>query len=70
MTISGINSTFAENNQEWTTDDLVKALESMAFRHGEAGEMVSHAAPRLKAGITLEEAIRLTLQGRRSRTKS
>jgi hypothetical protein len=49
-------------NQEWTTDDLVKALESMAFRHGEAGEMVSRAAPRLKADITLEEAIRLTLQ--------
>jgi hypothetical protein len=50
------------SNQEWTTDDLVKALESMAFRHGEAGEMVSRTAPRLKAGITLEEAIRLTLQ--------
>jgi hypothetical protein len=50
------------SNQEWTTDDLVKALESMAFRHGEAGEMVSRAAPRLNAGITLEEAIRLTLQ--------
>jgi hypothetical protein len=50
------------SNQEWTTDDLVKALESMAFRHGEAGEMVSRAAQRLKAGITLEEAIRLTLQ--------
>jgi hypothetical protein len=50
------------SNQEWTTNDLVKALESMAFRHGEAGEMVSRAAPRLKAGITLEEAIRLTLQ--------
>ena len=50
------------SNQEWTTDDLVNALESMAFRHGEAGEMVSRAAPRLKAGITLEEAIRLTLQ--------
>ena len=50
------------SNQEWTTDDLVNALESMAFRHGEAGEMVSRAASRLKAGITLEEAIRLTLQ--------
>jgi hypothetical protein len=50
------------SNQEWTTDDLVNALESMAFRHSEAGEMVSRAAPRLKAGITLEEAIRLTLQ--------
>jgi hypothetical protein len=50
------------SNQEWTTDDLVKALESMAFRHDEAREMVSCAAPRLKAGITLEEAIRLTLQ--------
>jgi hypothetical protein len=50
------------SNQEWTTDDLVNALESMAFRHGEAGEMVSRAASRLKAGITLEEAIRSTLQ--------
>jgi hypothetical protein len=40
----------------------VAPLVSMAFRHGEAGEMVSRAAPRLKAGITLEEAIRLTLQ--------
>jgi hypothetical protein len=50
------------SNQEWTTDDMVNALESMAFRHGEAGEMVSRAASRLKAGITLEEAIRLTLQ--------
>ena len=50
------------SNQEWTTDDLIKTLESMAFRHGEAGEMVGRAAPRLKAGITLEEAIRLTLQ--------
>ena len=50
------------SNQEWTTDDLIKTLESMAFRHGEAGEMVNRAASRLKAGITLEEAIRLTLQ--------
>jgi hypothetical protein len=50
------------SNQEWTTDDLIKTLESMAFRHGEAGEMVSRAASRLKAGITLEDAIRLTLQ--------
>jgi len=34
----------------------------MAFRHGEAREMVSRATPRLRADITLEEAIRLTLQ--------
>ena len=48
--------------QGWTTDDLVSALESMAFRHGEAREMVNRATPRLRGDITLEEAIRFTLQ--------
>ena len=62
LAFQGSTPPVAVSNQEWTTDDLVKALESMAFRHDEAREMVSCAAPRLKAGITLEEAIRLTLQ--------
>jgi hypothetical protein len=46
----------------FTTEDLVSALESMAFRHGEAKDMVNRAMPRLKADMTLEEAIRITLQ--------
>jgi hypothetical protein len=50
------------NRQGFTTEDLVSALESMAFRHSEAEEMVRLAAPRLKADMMLEEAIRITLQ--------
>lgn len=43
-------------------DDLLSALESMAYKLGEAREMVNRAAPYLRADITLEEAIRITLQ--------
>lgn len=50
------------SKQGFTTDDLVGALESMAFRHGEAEDMVNRATPRLSADMTLEEAIRITLQ--------
>lgn len=50
------------SKQGFTTDDLVSALESMAFRHGEAEEMVSRAMSRLRTDMTLEEAIRITLQ--------
>ena len=45
-----------------TTDRLVSALESMAYQPSEAREMVKTAAPRLRADMTLEEAIRVTLQ--------
>ena len=45
-----------------TTDNLVSALESMAYQPAEAKEMVRRAAPRLRADMTLEEAIRITLQ--------
>ncbi|MDP2730095.1 MAG: RuvA C-terminal domain-containing protein [Dehalococcoidales bacterium] len=45
-----------------TTDNLVSALESMAYRPTEAKEMVKRVAPRLRADMTLEEAIRITLQ--------
>ena len=45
-----------------TTDNLVSALESMAYRPAEAREMVKTAAPRLRVDMTLEEAIRITLQ--------
>ncbi|MDD5039240.1 MAG: RuvA C-terminal domain-containing protein, partial [Dehalococcoidales bacterium] len=50
------------NKQGFTTDELVGALESMAFKHGEAEDMVNRVMPRLKADMTLEEAIRITLQ--------
>ena len=45
-----------------TTDSLVSALESMAYHPAEAKEMVKTAAPSLRADMTLEEAIRITLQ--------
>lgn len=45
-----------------TTDSLVSALESMAYQPAEAREMIKTAAPRLRADMTLEEAIRVTLQ--------
>ena len=50
------------SQQGFTTDDLVSALESMAFRHGEAEDMINRATPRLRADMTLEEAIRIALQ--------
>jgi len=45
------------NRQGFTTDDLVSALENMAYQPAEAREMVRLAAPRLRADMTLEEAI-------------
>jgi hypothetical protein len=50
------------NRLGFTNDDLVSALESMAYHPAEAREMVKLAAPRLRADMTLEEAIRITLQ--------
>jgi len=50
------------NKEIMTTDDLVSALESMAYQPAEAKEMVRSAASRLRADMTLEEAIRITLQ--------
>jgi len=50
------------NEEIVSTDSLVSALESMAYRPAEAKEMVRSAMPRLRADMTLEEAIRITLQ--------
>jgi hypothetical protein len=44
------------------TGNLVSALENMAFRPAEAREMVDRAMPYLRSDVTLEEAIRITLQ--------
>ena len=50
------------NREMVTTDNLVSALESMAYQPAEAREMMRLASPRLRADMTLEEAIRITLQ--------
>jgi len=50
------------NREMVTTDNLLSALESMAYQPAEAREMMRLAAPRLRADMTLEEAIRITLQ--------
>ena len=50
------------NKEMVTTDNLINALESMAYQPAEAKEMVRRIAPRLRADMTLEEAIRITLQ--------
>lgn len=50
------------NKEMVTTDNLVSALESMAYQPAEAREMMRLAAPRLMTDMTLEEAIRITLQ--------
>lgn len=52
------------NEETASFDNLIKALESMAFKPAEAREMVKHAASRLRADMTLEEAIRTVLQTR------
>lgn len=57
------------NRQGFTTEDLVSALESMAYRPAEAREMVGLSAARLRADMTLEEAIRITLQMRKGDEK-
>ena len=48
--------------QQWTQEQLLSALEAMAYQVSEAREMVARAMPYLRAGQTLEEAIRVILQ--------
>ncbi|MFC1930046.1 RuvA C-terminal domain-containing protein [Chloroflexota bacterium] len=50
------------NKEMVTTDNLVSVLESLAYQPAEAREMVSRVSSRLRADMTLEEAIRLTLE--------
>jgi len=45
-----------------TTDNLVSALESMAYQPTEAKEMVRKASAHFTADMTLEEAIKVALQ--------
>ena len=48
--------------QRWTYEQLLSALEAMAYQLSEAREMVDRATPYLRADQTLEEAIRVILQ--------
>lgn len=48
--------------QRWTYNQLLSALEAMAYQVREAKEMVARAMPYLRADQTLEEAIRVILQ--------
>lgn len=48
--------------QPCTPDQLVSALEAMAYKRGEAWEMVRRASPDLKADYTLEEGLRIVLR--------
>jgi len=50
------------NKEMVTTENLVSALEGLAYQPAEARELVSRVSSRLRADMTLEEAIRLTLQ--------
>jgi hypothetical protein len=52
------------NKEMVTTENLVSALEGLAYQPTEARELVSKVSSRLRADMTLEEAIRLTLQGK------
>lgn len=49
-------------NQAWTQQQLVDALQGLAYSAKEAREKVSKAAPSLNADLTTEEAIRVILQ--------
>jgi surfactin synthase thioesterase subunit len=48
--------------QRWTSEQLLSALEGMAYQVSEAKEMVARAMPYLRADQTLEEALRVILQ--------
>ncbi|MFH0768857.1 MAG: hypothetical protein V1932_04750 [Chloroflexota bacterium] len=50
------------SEQLMNIDDLVSGLESMAYKPTEAREMVRYASPYLRADMTLEEGLRITLQ--------
>jgi hypothetical protein len=52
------------NKEMVTTENLVSALEGLAYQPSEARELVSKVSSRLRADMTLEEAIRLILQGK------
>jgi len=64
---AGAAKTLPFGQQQWTYEQLLSALEAMAYHVNEAKAMVARAMPYLRADQTLEEAIRIILQneGRR-----
>jgi len=62
LEFQGTAQTVPLGRQPWTTEQLVKALEGMAYPASEAKEMFNRAAPNLRADHTFEEALRIVLQ--------
>jgi len=58
----GASKALPLGQQRWTYEQLLSALEAMAYQVSEAREMVARATPYLRADMTLEEAIRVILQ--------
>ena len=58
----GVAKAVPLGKQRWTCEQLLSALEGMAYQTNEAKGMVGRAAPYLRADHTLEEAIRIVLQ--------
>jgi hypothetical protein len=63
----GAAKTLPLGQQQWTYEQLLSALEAMAYQVSEAKAMVSRAMPCLRADQTLEEAIRIILQNEAKR---
>jgi hypothetical protein len=62
LEFQGTAQTVPLGRQPWTTEQLLKALEGMAYPASEAKEMFNRAAPGLRADHTFEEALRIVLQ--------
>jgi len=62
LQFQGIAQPIPVGEQTWTPEQLVSALEGMAYLTAEAKEIVNRTAPSLRVDLTLEEAIRLVLQ--------
>jgi hypothetical protein len=59
----GTAQSIPTGQQAWNEEIVVNALVgNMAYTRTEAREMFSHAAPKLRADMPLEEVISLTLQ--------
>jgi len=58
----GTAGAVSSGKQGCTHEQLVVALQTMAYSATEAKEMISRAAPRLRADQTLEESVRIVLQ--------
>jgi hypothetical protein len=62
MQFMGTTKALPVGQQHWDYEQLIEALKAMAYTPTEAKEMVDKALPFLKTDMTLEEAVRFTLQ--------